>query len=311
MINVQQKAHLTGHKGSIYALSKGFQKGQFFSGDGNGWVAQWTVEQTDTAKVIAQVPSTIFALCPLPKQQLLAVGSMQGILYFIDLQANSVVPPSLQFSKSIFDLQLQNNSLYICGGDGLLSVMDIRTRTLTKNLPLSNNSLRSFALHPIVPNLAAVGSSDHHIYLVDLDKWTVVQRFKQHNNSVFSVQFSPDGQYLLSGSRDAHLGIFQANNQEKSHFSWQKSLPAHLFTINHIAFSSDQRYFATASRDKSLKIWSASDFSLLKVIDYTKPKINAHNHSVNKLLWLDNHTLLSASDDRSMMIWEILEFEKL
>ena len=39
---------------------------------------------------------------------------------------------------------------------------------------------------------------------------------------------------------------------------------------------------------------------LLKVID--RPKLDAHSASVNRLLWLDDNTLVSAGDDRRILV---------
>ena len=154
-------------------------------------------------------------------QQLLAVGSMQGVLYFIDLQARKVVPPTLQLPKAIFDLQLQNDSLYIGGGDGVLSVLDVQTLTLNKTLRLSDASIRSIALHPSIPQFAAIGCSDHHIYLVDLEKWQVVQKLKQlDKNKTYLL-------YCRSGNRSGKtlkvmkkLGFKSAYNMQGGMKAW-------------------------------------------------------------------------------------------
>ena len=46
------------------------------------------------------------------------------------------------------------------------------------------------------------------------------------------------------------------------------------------------------------------NFQLLKVLDFAKYK--GHVNSVNKLLWSDHeHYLISASDDRSLIVWDV------
>jgi WD40 repeat protein len=77
-----------------------------------------------------------------------------------------------------------------------------------------------------------------------------------------------------------------------------------LFAINDIALSPNGKYFATASMDKSIKIWDTEKMQLLKVID--KARHAGHGTSVNKLWWSSfNNQLISASDDRSISVWEI------
>jgi WD40 repeat protein len=56
--------------------------------------------------------------------------------------------------------------------------------------------------------------------------------------------------------------------------------------------------------DKSIKVWDMEALKLLKVID--KARHAGHGTSVNKLLWTNyNDQLASASDDRTISIWNI------
>ena len=105
-LNIHHIATLTGHKGGIYSLEQAADNQYFYSADGAGWVVKWNVNEPDTAHLIAKVPTNVFALCLVKDQHQLAVGSLQGVLYFIDLQKNQVLTPPLQFAKTIYTLQL-------------------------------------------------------------------------------------------------------------------------------------------------------------------------------------------------------------
>jgi len=114
-----------------------------------------------------------------------------------------------------------------------------------------------------------------------------------------TVRYSPDGKFLLTGGRDAHLNIWKVGN-----YKLVKSIPAHNWAIYDIVFSPDGSLFATASRDKTIKIWDAKTYQILKRI--TKENFEAHTHSVNKLIWSSFHNyLVSAGDDRMVMIREV------
>ncbi|MEL7020873.1 MAG: WD40 repeat domain-containing protein, partial [Bacteroidota bacterium] len=167
---------------------------------------------------------------------------------------------------------------------------------------LSQQSLRSLAFCA-ERNEIAVGSSDGHIYLLDATHFTIKRVLERaHRQSVFKVVYAPNGDYLLSGGRDAHLNIWLTDQDYQLH----SSRPAHLFTINDICYAPHGRYFATASRDKTLKIWDARSFELLKVIETVRD--NGHINSVNTLYWSAYcDYLLSAGDDRSIIVWQIGE----
>jgi centriolar protein POC1 len=115
---------------------------------------------------------------------------------------------------------------------------------------------------------------------------------------VFSLQYSPTGNYLVSGSRDAQLKIWDAVS-----YTLVKNIAAHLFAVNSIAFHPSQPHFATASMDKSIKIWGGDDFKLYKIISREKG-FDSHQLSVNKILW-NSDQLISAGDDKRIIIWNV------
>lgn len=300
-MHLSQHLQLIGHKSAIYALAN-YQTPCFFSADGNGWLVRWDLAQPDLGTAIAQVPANVFALQYLPQQHLLAAGSMQGVLYFIDMANNTVVEPALQLPKSIFDLQLYQQFLLVGGGDGILSAVDINTLQLVKTLQISHKSIRQIAFHPQQTTIAALGCSDGCVYIVDLEAWKVVQVLTKHQSSVFSLCFSPDGRYLLTGSRDAYLCIWDTQNL----FKLLHAIPAHLYTINAITYSPNGQLIVTAGRDKAIKIWNANNFELFQVIDPTKTDFIPHTHSVNRLLWLtDTNFLVSGGDDKQLLVWQL------
>jgi WD40 repeat protein len=143
-----------------------------------------------------------------------------------------------------------------------------------------------------------VGYSDHYIRIFDIDTLSMKQEWPAHGNSVFTLRYSPDGNFLFSGSRDARLKVWDV----QAGYLQTAEIVAHMYAINHIEFSRDGKHFVTCSMDKSIKVWDLEELKLLKVID--KARHAGHGTSVNKLLW--NHDLLlSASDDRSISAWDI------
>jgi len=201
--------------------------------------------------------------------------------------------------NGIFDIQYIDDHIYTAGGDGKLTKWQPEVMRPIETFALTAESIRSLAYNEARQEWA-VGTSDHAIYL--LDNYLQIKKSiaKAHDNSVFSVRYSPDGKYLLSGGRDAHLKVWDVAHD----FELISSQPAHWFTLNDIAYHPKGHLFATASRDKTIKIWAADTFKLVKVIDTAR--YGCHVNSVNKLLWTSHENqLISCSDDRTIMAWHV------
>jgi len=303
-LSIKKITTLTGHRGSVYTLVADSKESFiFYSGSGDGTAVRWNLNDIDTATVVAKVSGNIFSLSLLAKKQILLLGQMQGGIHVLNIDKKKEQKHLAYHKNGIFDICLLNgeNKFIAAGGDGCISLWNATNFSIIDNFKISQKSIRKIASHPYHEQMA-LACSDNNIYIVHGGNFKIEKSITFHNNSVFSVCYSPDGKYLLAGSRDAQLSIWDVDKNYELH----KSIPAHLFTINSIAFRQDGKYFATASRDKTIKIWDAHNLELLKVID--KEKFDGHVNSVNKLLWLKyNDLLLSSSDDRSIMVWDIHE----
>lgn len=303
-ISTQKLHQLTGHRASIFALSDYTKDSLFLSGGGEGWVACWDINHPEKGDLLAKVEGNIFALSYLPEQQLLVIGNMHGHVFWVDVRTQTTIKNVIAHPKGVFDILYKAPFIYSIGADGNLSKWQIEPSIqIISSLDLSNHNLRAIIAHP-QRNELIIAASDGSIYILDEDSLELKQQLKDaHLPSVFTLALSPNGQYLLSGGRDAQLRIWSIQEDYQAY----KTIPAHLSTINHIAFHPLGTYFATASRDKSIKIWDSSNFELRKVINFEK--YLGHLRSVNKLYWLPTapHHLVSASDDRSLILWEVSE----
>jgi len=299
MIEVRKYSVMRGHQGSIYALAANVgRQGFFYSAGGDGMVVEWNENDPENGKLVAKVSTNIFSMLQLHEQGLLLLGQMQGGIHVLDIEGNKEIKHLASHTNGVFDLQLScdKNRFFSAGGDGRLCSWGVDKLELISQVTISEQSLRCIALHPELP-LLAVGCSDNRAYILNSETFEIMQTLEKHTNSVFSLCFSPDGQWLLSGGRDAQLMVWNV----KKNCEFNRQIPAHLFTINSIVYSPDGNLFATASRDKTVKVWDAYDFSLLKVLD--REKMDGHLNSVNKLIWPD--CLISCSDDRTIIAWNV------
>jgi WD40 repeat protein len=237
-------------------------------------------------------------LCVYKASATLFCGAASGNLHVIDLHAGKEIRNIEAHTLGIYDIKIHHNQLITCGGDGAVKVWSLPDLKLLHHHQESTKSGRCIAINQ-PQNIMAVGFSDYKIRIYQLSDYTLLNTLNAHTNSVFTVAFIPDGHELLSGGRDVMLRSWVVNEN----YRLDLDVPAHTLHINHIAFNPSGKLFATVSMDKTIKIWETEKFQLLKVID--KAKLDGHLSSVNKCHWVDDETLLTGSDDKTMMMWKI------
>jgi WD40 repeat protein len=299
-----EKVHsFSGHRDCVYTLEKDIESNFFFSAGGDGMVVRWNSENHDQGELIAKLPNSIYALHLLDDKDLLAVAQNREGIHLLDWKKRKELKSIKLSNTYIFDIKSHRDNLFISSGDGSITIVNSKSLKIISKSSDSKASARTIAINGF-SNEIAVGYSDCFIRIFDLTTLKKKHQWEAHQNSVFTLAYSPDGKKLVSGSRDAKLKSWNVDQQYQLH----QVVAAHLYAINHVAFSPDGIFIATASMDKSIKIWQADELKLLKVID--RARHAGHGTSVNKLQWMkDAYRIVSASDDRSISLWKFQELK--
>ncbi len=298
-VEVNKLHSLKGHSDCIYTLEPGALPEQFFSGAGDGMVVLWNMKSPENGKLIARLPNSVYAMHFHRPSELLVVGHNYEGIHVIDMQNNKEAASLKITDAAIFDIKSYGNTLFVADAKGAVHVLDLANLKLLTKIKCSEKSARTIAINTTL-NEIAIGYSDNFIRIFTLDDLQIKHEIPAHNNSVFSLVYTPDWQYLLSTSRDAKIKLWDAAGG----YTLLNEVVAHMFAINHLHFSADGKHFVTCSMDKSIKVWDAAAMKLLKVID--RARHAGHGTSVNKLYWSAyNNYLASASDDRNISLWDI------
>jgi WD40 repeat protein len=290
---------LTGHRDCVYTLQQSIEPHLFFSGAGDGMVVSWNAESLAEGELVAKLPNSVYSLLHLPNTDLLLAGQNYEGIHLLDWRKKKELASLKVTSSSIFDMQVFGNDLWVATGEGSVIVVDLEKWVIKKKILATEKSARTISIN-LQRGECAIGYSDFFIRVFALDDFRLIREWQAHSNSIFTIRYLPNSRFLMSGSRDAKLKVWDTNSDYKQ----VEEIAAHLYAINHIVFSPDGNYFATASMDKSIKVWDTAQLKLLKVID--RARHTGHGTSVNKLLWMPfRNYLVSASDDRSISIWDI------
>lgn len=248
----------------------------------------WDSEQPAQGLLKARIPEPVYAVMQLPGTGTLLAGSASGKLYALLPEGPRVFEAH---AKGIFALHAQNDGFVSAGGDGMLLHWNAQFEILGR-YKIAAASLRCLLR---AGDLWFCGCSDHSIYALN-NSFREVEKLEGHKNSVFSI-CQIDQQRLVSGGRDARLCIWDLET-----LKLQDSVDAHNLHIHGLAYNETAGLLASGSMDKGIRLWTTPEIELVKVLD---KKYDGHISSVNSLIWVDENTLISASDDRCIIAWKM------
>ncbi|MFC1668569.1 AAA family ATPase, partial [Chlamydiota bacterium] len=129
-------------------------------------------------------------------------------------------------------------------------------------------------------------------------------------SSVMSVSFSPDGRYIVSGSDDKTVKVWEIENgkQKGEPVVFQdKGRNLAEYSAWSVSFSPDGRYVVSGSMDKTVKVWEIENGKQKgEPVVLQDGQGNAHSHDVRSVSFSpDGRYIVSASRDKTVKVWEI------
>lgn len=113
-----------------------------------------------------------------------------------------------------------------------------------------------------------------------------------HRELVFNVNYSPDGQYLASSSRDRTVKLWDKNGH------LLHTLAGHEKEVINAIFSPDGDLLASFSYDNTIKLWQVSTGTLLQTLA-------EHNDTIYTIAFSPGGGMLaSASQDGTVKLWQ-------
>jgi WD40 repeat protein len=129
----------------------------------------------------------------------------------------------------------------------------------------------------------------------DTDWPSISNILEGHTDSVLSVAFSSDGKYIVSGSRDNTICIWDA---EKGNIV-SGPFEGHTYSVWSVAFSPDGKYIVSGSDDNTICIWDAEKGNIVS------GPFEGHTNSVVSVAFSpDGKYIVSGSRDNTICIWD-------
>ncbi|ARV59031.1 hypothetical protein BZZ01_10625 [Nostocales cyanobacterium HT-58-2] len=213
-----------------------------------------------------------------------------AVLQHISLDIPAAEVKSLRFSSN-------GKTVAFTCRDGTIRLWDLQSNQLktlkthiTKATDISLGSNSNVIA--LSNNVIALSSSDHTIKLLDANG-TLLHSLEGHRDQINSINFSSDGQLLVSGSNDGYIKIW---NHEGALVA---TLKGHHGLVNWVTFNPDDSIIASAGEDGTVRLWSRNG-DLLHTLQFQEHKAEVlsevlrveFNHEGSELISVDTNNLV-------------------
>ncbi|MEZ6211585.1 MAG: WD40 repeat domain-containing protein [Phycisphaerales bacterium] len=181
--------------------------------------------------------------------------------------------------------------------DGLVHVVGVRDHSEVRDIALPDDGLCNAATCIAVsPDgaLAAAGSRDSTVRIVDLAKETVVATLRGAKLDVLGVAFSRDGSRLACSGADGAVRVWRTNDWTPA-----ATLVGHTGHVRGVRFTNDGSSLVTAGYDGTIRRWDAA-----RNAGNTVHARHASAGVYSAVFSADGRTVTGSCFDGSVHIWD-------
>jgi WD40 repeat protein/serine/threonine protein kinase len=209
-----------------------------------------------------------------------------------------------QHSKDIRSVAVSPDGRRVASAEqgALVKVWDAATGDISAEIDTHADIVFGVAWHPEGQRIASTGwdGRQHFVQVFDARSGEL-QAFKVPPDRVGcdAVAFSTDGSYLVTGSLNGKLQVWDAKTLHKV-----GTLGSHDFEIRGAIFSANGRYLASASDDGTVKLWDARRLDKSQTPFRSLPA-RVPGPGLNVAFSPDSRRLATGGEENTVKIWDV------
>ena len=247
---------------------------------------------------------------------------------------------SIPLEMEVGSLSALNNDKLILGAKEELQCFDILSKSIT---PISKEHKgRINCIIKLSNGNIATGSQDNTIKIWDIDKKEVLYTLNGHTSIIWEIR-ELEGNKLISASDDNLSKVWEFNDKKKEYESYDLcNSRRHISSVavlknNKVILATGINLFLYDLKTKKQEsvldlptggVWAVRELSngdvavglgngllyILKITDelIVKTKFSqGHKRTINTIIELDNHKLVTSSDEKNLILWDPNEPEAM
>lgn len=257
------------------------------TGSGDNSAIIWEVATGRLVRRIRGLKGFVRSVAFSPDGSILAIGSDDNLIRLWDISTGQHIRTLRGHVDPVYSVVFSPDGRYIATG----SLFNFDADQMASEAEIEKNP---FAADPTERNLRRLEGPVAILW--DVITGSEIRTFKGHADAVWTVSFSPDGQYLATGSRDKTAMLWEVSTGQRVSY-----LQGHKSQVRSVSFSPDGRFLATGSDDNTAKLWEVSTGREVRTF-------NGHEGPVRSVAFSADHRyLVTASNDRTAKLWDIYE----
>jgi WD40 repeat protein/energy-coupling factor transporter ATP-binding protein EcfA2 len=317
----------TKHEGWVRTLA--INENYLISGGEDKTIRLWdlkSVKKIPEKQVLIGHEDKILTVRLDPSGNFIASGSADKTIRLWDFDGNQLGVPlrgHKDWVRSISILSHSNNQFIVSASrDSTIRIWDLEGNILAKTLPTPGiNRVISVAISHDKENYKiASGGEDSSICLWDKDGYLLDYQFVggKHSSWIRSIKFTPDNNYVITGSEDVRIGIWNLSSNPRTFRSEVQKIEGNTDEgnkawIRAIDISADGKYLVSASDANTYCIWKfnenwSNESESLYLEDTCES--DKHDGRVTSVAFSpkdenDEYLIASASEDKTICLWDL------
>jgi WD40 repeat protein len=239
---------------------------------------------------------SVCALAVSPDGTKFASGGGDGrILIWNSATRNLATEPIQAYWNKIDCISFSPDGARIASTAGkMIKIWDVETAKLVMDIELPNQA-KQVAFSPEGSRIAAVSSFDHIVRILDAKMGTLaVSPMAGHTDGLLSVAWFPDGQRLITASRDRTIRLWSS----ETGYQMGQELGGHQAWTVQVTVSSDGKLIAALSGD-CIRLWNAITLDqILLVLKRDSPVLCMAISAGTRFI-------AGGSGDKKVFLWDI------
>lgn len=267
----------------------------------------WNLSTGECIKTFAEHNNwQLFALAFSPDGKTLASGGGDHAVKLWDTQTGKCIRTLQGYTNAVPSIAVSSDAERLASAheDKIIRLWNLATHQVIKTLeaptdltwmvafaPASTNQV--LADHGIDVEILAGVSSDYMVRLWDLQTGSCWKALR-HDNWASSVDFHPNGRFLVTGSYDRTIRLWDIYTGECI-----RTLHGHTNAVASVAFTPDAKQLLSGSFDKTIRVWDVATGHCLHTLQ-------GHNSRIWRFaLSTDGQYLASGSYDSTVKLWDL------